>query len=310
MMGLVISDSFKTVVTIYILIPFLVIPHILLSGVMVKFEKINPKISSPVDIPFYGELITARWAYEAAAVHQFKKNDYSSNFYRFDKAMSNANFRQQYWTTELQKKIDYIERNMDNPANEEESLRNLRVIQNEITMENTLNKLVQFEDPGRITPENLSTTLILDIQDYLEKIKSYNIKLNNKAREAKDNLTKDMTEALGGRDGFLKLRRDHHNKQLEDFATNSDVLERIIEYKEHLYQKIEPIYLDPQQKFIRAHFYAPRKQIFGKFYDTYWVNILVIWMMTVGFYLVLYFRLLKKLLDSFEELGHKLNKGQ
>ena len=48
MLGLVISDSFKTVVTIYILIPFLVIPQIILSGVMVKFEKLNPNISSPV----------------------------------------------------------------------------------------------------------------------------------------------------------------------------------------------------------------------------------------------------------------------
>jgi len=36
MMGLLISDSFKTVVTIYILIPFLVIPQIILSGIIVK----------------------------------------------------------------------------------------------------------------------------------------------------------------------------------------------------------------------------------------------------------------------------------
>jgi ABC transport system ATP-binding/permease protein len=61
MMGLLISDSFKTVVTIYILIPFLVIPQIILSGVIVKYEKLNPTISSPDEIPFYGEIITARW---------------------------------------------------------------------------------------------------------------------------------------------------------------------------------------------------------------------------------------------------------
>ena len=38
-MGLVISDSFKTVITIYILIPFLIIPQLILSGIIVKFEK-------------------------------------------------------------------------------------------------------------------------------------------------------------------------------------------------------------------------------------------------------------------------------
>jgi hypothetical protein len=64
-MGLVISDSFKTVVTIYILIPFLVIPQLILSGIIVKYEKLNPTISSPSNIPIYGELIVSRWAYEA-----------------------------------------------------------------------------------------------------------------------------------------------------------------------------------------------------------------------------------------------------
>ncbi len=64
-MGLLISDSFKTVVTIYILIPFLVIPQIILSGVIVKYEKLNPQISSPSKIPVYGEMMTARWGYEA-----------------------------------------------------------------------------------------------------------------------------------------------------------------------------------------------------------------------------------------------------
>jgi len=309
LMGLIISDSFKTVVTIYMLIPILVIPQMLLSGVMVKFENINPKISSPIDIPFYGEAITARWAYEAAAVHQFKNNDFSKNFYRFDKAMSNANFRQQYWTTNLSNKIDYIGRNMDNPAAEEVLLRNLRVLKNEITKENKLNKLVQFENPDRISRENLSTTLILEIQDYIDDIRQYNVTLNNKAREASDQLTQELMEELGGRDGFLKLKRDHHNEQLADFAKNADVLERIIEYKDNLYQKVEPIYLDPHQKLIKAHFYAPRKQLFGNYFDTFWVNIIMIWFKVIVFYLILYFRLLKKLLDSFEELGHRFNKG-
>ena len=44
-MGLLISDSFKTVVTIYILIPFLVIPQIILSGVIVKFDNLNRNCS-------------------------------------------------------------------------------------------------------------------------------------------------------------------------------------------------------------------------------------------------------------------------
>ena len=75
-MGLLISDSFKTVVTIYILIPFLVIPQIILSGIIVKYENLNPQISSPKNIPLYGEIITARWAYEGLATYQFMNNEF------------------------------------------------------------------------------------------------------------------------------------------------------------------------------------------------------------------------------------------
>ena len=67
--------------------------------------------------------------------------------------------------------------------------------------------------------------------------------------------------------------------------------------------------MDPEGKFIRAHFYAPRKQIFGIYIDTFIVNVIVLWIMTVLLYLALYFRLLKKLLDSGELLMGKGGKG-
>ena len=97
MLGLLISDSFKAVVTIYILIPFLVIPQIILSGVMVKFEKLNPNISSPVAIPIYGEFITARWGYEALAVKQFIYNKFENQFYDFEKSKSKGNYKRNFW---------------------------------------------------------------------------------------------------------------------------------------------------------------------------------------------------------------------
>ena len=71
MLGLNISDGFKTSVTIYIIIPFLIIPQIVLSGIIVRYENLNPEIVVPNKIPWFGEIITARWAYEALAVDQF-----------------------------------------------------------------------------------------------------------------------------------------------------------------------------------------------------------------------------------------------
>ena len=63
-------------------------------------------------------------------------------------------------------------------------------------------------------------------------------------------------------------------------------------------QKLDPVYMDPKHNFIKAHFYAPVKKLFGLETDTYWINVIVLWCITIAFYFVLYFRVLKKILDS------------
>jgi hypothetical protein len=55
-------------------------------------------------------------------------------------------------------------------------------------------------------------------------------------------------------------------------------------------------------KYGRAHFYAPNKLIGEIRIDTYWFNMLVIWLVSVLLYLALYFNLLKKLMTWFENL--------
>ena len=51
MLGLNISSAFDSAVTIYILIPILIIPQLLLSGVVISFDKFNPKVGTPKGVP-------------------------------------------------------------------------------------------------------------------------------------------------------------------------------------------------------------------------------------------------------------------
>ena len=74
--------------------------------------QLNPKISSPSKIPFYGEMMTARWGYEALAVEQFISNKYNQPFYDINKAMSIAEYKKNYWIKNLENKVDYIERDV------------------------------------------------------------------------------------------------------------------------------------------------------------------------------------------------------
>lgn len=305
MLGLVISDSFKTVVTIYILIPFLVIPQIILSGIIVKYEKLNPAVSSPSNIPIYGEVIVARWAYEALAVEQFTQNKYQKPLYDYDEAMSISDFKRNYWLKSLQNKIDFCSRHMNNPDKAQDIENALEVIRNEFVEEMThpRNSRLIFSKYTQINSANLTPELLNELTQYLEMVRKYYVKLYNKASGEKDKYIMQQQDTPEGKEGYIDLKRRNHNESLTEFVKNSNEVERIIEYKGHLIQKVDPIYLYPSNKFLRAHFYSPVKPFFGAYFSTFWVNVIVIWVCSLLFYLMLHFRLLKRMLDWFEELG-------
>ncbi len=307
MLGLVISDSFKAVVTIYILIPFLVIPQIILSGIMVKFEKLNPNISSPVAIPFYGEFITARWGYEALAVKQFIYNKYERQFYKFDKAKSKGNYKKNYWYVEIKGKIDNVLNDLTKGSRGDDFEENLVLISNEIRKETAELPGIKFEYTDFLTPEKISTDIAKAALNYVEYVRKYYITYYNNANNQKDAIiNKLQTE---DNNGFLELQARHFNKSLEEFVTDKNETNKTIIFNGELIQKLEPIFMDPKHKFVKAHFYSPKKQLFGVAVDTYIVNVLVLWIMTILLYFVLYFRLLKRLLDSGEVLMGKKLKG-
>jgi hypothetical protein len=296
MLGLVISDSFKAVVTIYILIPFLVIPQIILSGVIVKFEKLNPNISSPVSIPVYGELITARWGYEALAVQQFIYNDYESPFYPFEKVMSNAVFKKEYWNVEMKGSLDNILSDLEKGVKDDEFKNDLILVSNEIKKQLLIMPNIKFEYSDQLTPEKITVDIAKAAENYIETIRKVYVNVYNDASNRKEALKTNLI----GNDlaKFIKIRDSYYNKSLEEFVRDKNESTKTINFKGEVLQKSDPIFMDPESNFVRAHFYSPVKMVFGIAVDTFIVNIVVLWMMTFILYLVLYFRLLKKLLDS------------
>ncbi|MGM0550810.1 MAG: ATP-binding cassette domain-containing protein [Bacteroidota bacterium] len=299
MLGLVISDSFKTVITIYILIPFLIIPQLILSGVIVKYEKLNPDISSPRDIPFYGEIIAARWAYEALAVYQFKENDYEKLFYRYDKSMSIADFHKNYWLRTMNNSVDYCLRHLEDP--DERFYEDLQLLRNEIKKElkGPSGELVTFDHLSVLTPEKISATTLKQVKTYLNRVNRYYIKLYNKANQLKDEIIQQYQSSPEGRATFMALKANHYNEDLAELVKNSNEINRIVKYKSQLIQKMDPIFLTPTRPFIKAHFYAPQKRLFGELYSTFNVNVGVLWGMTLITFFLVYFRVLHHVLQFF-----------
>jgi len=304
-----ISDAFKTPVTIYILIPFLVIPQIILSGIIVKFDKLNPDISSPKSIPFYGEIITARWAYEAMSVYQFKNNKYQKQFYDYDKILSSSNYKKDYWLVHLKNEVGDIKRYLANPEKEKEIRNALFMVKNEIKKELRDNPKIQFNNLDKITYESLSEKDIEALKAYFEEVNKHYMKKYNKTNEKKDRLMSSLQNNEDKRTAFIELRKKYHNESLKEFVKNENDMIKIIEYENELIQKTDPIFHDPAPgTFLKSHFYAPRKRLFGELYDTFWVNIIVIWFMSTILFITLYFNGLKRLLELGGHTGKAFRK--
>ncbi len=310
-MGLLISDSFKTVVTIYILIPFLVIPQIILSGIIVKYENLNPQISSPKRIPFYGEIITARWAYEGLATYQFMNNKYQKNFYQWNKLKSNANLKANFHIKNLINKIKFVERNLNNPEETDKVKYNLESLRIEIGDEYKERMILHdyynaaptfsMKYVDELYPEVISKEILDYTGEYLDTLKSFYSATFKTAVTEINRITQSFDP-----EELKELERRYTNNSLEEFVTNNKTFDYYTEYTDgDLIQKRDPIYLDPTHKFIKAHFYAPRKMLMGTFIPTIWVNIAVIWFMTLMLYLLLYYRILKRFLDFLERLSPK-----
>ena len=305
MFGLIISDSFKAVVTIYILIPILVIPQIILSGVIVKFEKLNPNISSPVAIPIYGEFIAARWGYEALAVKQFMNNKFERQFYELEKMKSKGNYKRNFWCSDLKLKLDAISNDLNKGQRGNDFNNNLLLVSNEIKKELISLPKLKFDYGNDITPEKITPEITTAALNYLESLRRYYIDYYNFADAKKNALIEKLQNENA--ESFYALRDNYHNLKLEEFVVNKNETITKVEFKGELIQKMDPIFMDPKFKLIKAHFYSPSKQIFGMRVDTYVVNVIVLWVMTFVLYLALYFRLLKKLLDSGEAvIGKKM----
>ncbi|HRG52425.1 MAG TPA: ATP-binding cassette domain-containing protein [Bacteroidia bacterium] len=312
MLGLNISASFNSAITIYILIPFLIIPQLLLSGVIVKFDKLNPAITSQSVVPVTGEVMTSRWAFEALAVKQFKDNQFNSELYKYDKAISIATYKKDYWLTELNKKLDNCENNYKNPAHKDEVTDALKMIHDEITKELKVPEIkrsnLKCPNLDQLTLSSFSPSVSSSVGAFIASLKNYYLNKFKNATKGKDEKVSDLTKDSVSRANFLQLKDDYENESLSDLVTNRTTPYRILDLDGKYIQKIDPVYLDPVDSDLgRAHFFAPRKKVFGKYYSTYWVNIYVIWIMSLSLGITLYFDLLKKFINFLERVFNKFS---
>ncbi|MBO7477147.1 MAG: ATP-binding cassette domain-containing protein [Salinivirgaceae bacterium] len=282
MIGLNISAALDSVVTIYILIPFLIVPQLLFSGTMVKFDKLNKTISSYEVVPPIGDLMPSRWAYEAIAVKQFRDNEYQKNFFLIEQKKSEAAYVGSYLVPALNNKIAKL-------ATADEQLRNqiIGLLHTEVAKINARTEKLQFENLDLLTPENYNQNVEEELTAYLEKIGKFYQQKQNKAIAVLDREISTLAEELGGNKALVELKKNYTNEALSNFVLNRIEIEKIHDMGDYFIQVSDPIYKEPDSHCGRAHFYAPFKQIGNLQIDTFWFNIIVMWVMNIFLYVLL-----------------------
>jgi len=305
--GLNISSAFNSVITIYILVPIILIPQLMFNGVAISFEKLNPKISNVEKVPILGELMASKWAYEAIMVHQFKKNKYEKPIYPIEKRMNNAQYYFAYYIPYLNTKLEECQPALRGEYSMEKYKSQLQLIRNEVQKELEKFGEEQFPAYRQLTVQDFDSTVYNETKAFLDILKGVYITRFKKAEEERNNLMSEYTKTEKQRDLMRERLFDYKNDQISEIVKNKASLLRILEYKDRLVRKTTPIYADPEPPRnpmnFRSHYYAPRKYFAGYYFDTFWFNIWVIWGMTIITLIALYFDVLRKIIRYFEKLS-------
>ena len=302
-LGLNISSAFNSAVTVYILIPLLLIPQMILSGLLFPFDKLNNTISNQGKVPLVADMMASRWAYEAMATYQFKNNPYNVYNFAWDAEVSTADFKSNYWVGKLQDALRNVDeyRTSTNDSLRQVADKDWKLIQNEIGYElykEGLNReILAINDASAITGDQISQMRLYlsDLKEfYLNRYQEYEIKLEDLTMKRPE-FEPDFS--------VNEYKNRYFNEALTDLLRNIGVQDRIVRQDNELVQLIDPIYHTPDRPAhaldYRAHFFAPVKYFAGSYIDTFWFNLVVIWLMTLALYILLYFEAIKKALGLF-----------
>lgn len=304
-LGLNISSAFNSAVTVYIMIPLLLIPQMILSGLMFNFDKLNSLVSNKGKVPIVADLMASRWAYEAMAVNQFKDNSYERPFYELEMVERQSDFKSAYLILKLEEKLQFIKNNIgsDDPLIQQEMTKDFSIIRQELLHEPYKIGLEGISLENDLTLENYTARLDETLRSYLRGLDKHYLETFNLAVKKKEMMVA-MLENTAGYNYNLNLFKDkYYNESVADLVRNVNVKDRIIEHEQQLIQQIDPVFLVPDAPShaldYRAQFFAPKKHLFNAYFDTYHFNIAVIWLMSLVLYLALYLELFKKFLNRF-----------
>ena len=265
--GLLLSQCLSSVVAIYISIPLLLIPQILLCGLVVSFTDLTPK-STTGNVPLIGDLIPSRWSYEALAVTSFTDNLYEEQFFEDDKEKYETQFYNVGFLNELQSQLETMK-------SEKERGQEVKPEHLEVIREN-LHRVTDYcgMDPYQGDYGYASLKSYMAEAERILSKRSNQIALKGDAKVAA--FIREY-----GKETLLELKRNHFNTKLEDCVIGADQRHMVEVVDRQLVPRTGLVYLTPLSRNGKAPFYSSVKMLGSWPVKTLWFNMAVLLLMCV-----------------------------
>jgi len=265
--GLLLSQCLHTVVAIYITIPLLLIPQILLCGVVVDFNDLNGR-STTGNVPLIGNIIPSRWSYEALAVTTFADNAYEAPLFDIHRRHYEDEYNRLSYLYELESQLETMR---------DEQVRGKEV--KPVHMQVIATELPRLAEKAGLQPYQGDSSY-QSLKDYFKQADEIFMKRGNEATLQADRIVCQRIDEMG-REGSRAFRAAHANDKLESVVTNATSLISHQITDGHIVPLMGPIYLPPVTHDGNAPFYCSYKQLGSWKVDTLWWNLLMLLLMAV-----------------------------
>lgn len=267
LIGLLLSQCLNSVVSIYITIPVLLIPQILLCGLVVHFDDLNSQ-SKTGNVPLIGDVIPSRWAYEALAVATFSMNDYESMAFEKECEKFSCQFYEKRYIYELQSRLETIQE--DIKSGDTPDPIHMQVLRKGMECLCRMTGLEPYAGDWSYP----------SLDAYLDNCARTLSARGNKLTLEVDSIYTRYSREFG-KDRLANLKKNNYNLQLENLVVNRTANAFLAVIDDTIVPKVGQIYLAPMTRNGRAPFYSGYKYLGDKKIPTYAFNMYVLLLMCV-----------------------------
>ena len=299
-LSLSLASSIRKLNSIFILIPFLVVPNLLFSGYLIPFNQAGMGRNQEQPVPVIAEFSPTRWAYEALVTENFGHNPYFKNFFSLEKSLYQSKFLVNHLLPVLMENLNkcqeykYIEPDADSLFSR------LSILKNELSLISENENFAPFEYLNRLSPDIFDSVAYQETFGYLTYLQFVTEELIHDHESSLQEKTAILADSLWD-ESIFQFRAKHDNKAVRQLASRNDHGEKVYIARGNLIKLGSPAYLTSSSVYGRSHFYASEKRFNNQNLSTYRYNMTFLWVMNLFLYILFLPNGLNAILDLFRE---------